>query len=367
MTHTAPPSALDRPGLQALKRLGLRGRNTLSALLIAASLGVGVTTAMAQDAGGPLQVPDYRGSLRDMIAELSGYAKGRNPKFLIITREGIGLTIKQEREAKVESLLHPPVNGAAPPTMPVGSPHRRYVRAIDAVVMNDQYCVAVEDSTASLGFIKMLQSNGLGVLSVDHCSSQQAIAKAYQQAQAAGVLAYADALTRGQDRVPNRPYVGENSNNINSLGDAKNILFLDGNAGYASKDDLLLAIGDTNWDVVVMDAFYRDRIPLTPGEVHQLQFKKVGARRLLIARMTITQATDTQYYWKSDWKLGDPDWISAPVVKQPGTYDVKFWSAEWRAIVGRTFTALVDLGFDGVVIEGPDAYKALEAKIPLDF
>jgi hypothetical protein len=355
---------MTNPRLSALlsssaKRLGL------AACVSALALG-GISAAQAQD-GSPMQIPDYRGSLRTMIAELSGYAKGRNPDFLIITREGIGLTVKEKREADVERLLHPAVNGEEPPTMPIGSPHRRFVRALDAVVMNDQYCVPVEDSTASRGFIRMLQDTGLKVMSVDHCADRVAVAKALVAARQDNVLAYADTLPQGQDRVPRDPPAGENANNINGLGDARNILFLDGNAGYASKDDLVLAVEGTNWDIVVLDAFHRDRTPLTRDDVFKMKFKKVGTRRLMIARLQISQARDTRFYWKSDWQLGSPEWISAPVVSQPGTYDVKFWSAEWQAIVGRTFTALMDLGFDGVVIEGPDAYKPLEAKIPLDF
>jgi hypothetical protein len=100
---------MTNPRLSALlsssaKRLGL------AACVSALALG-GISAAQAQD-GSPMQIPDYRGSLRTMIAELSGYAKGRNPDFLIITREGIGLTVKEKREADVERLLHPAVNGA---------------------------------------------------------------------------------------------------------------------------------------------------------------------------------------------------------------------------------------------------------------
>lgn len=315
----------------------------------------------------PMKVPDYRGSLRDLVTGLSDYAKGRNARFIVLTREGLGLTVKEEREVKMEALLNPNPDPRIPvATTPLGSPHRRYVKAIDGVVMNDQYCVPVVDSTASVGFIRMLQDNGLSVLSVDHCETRQMVGTALAESRKNGVLAHVDMSPRGLDRVPADPPTGENSNNINGLGEARNVLFLDGNAGYTTKDDLVVALGQTNWDMVVMDAFHRDRTPLTYADVRSLHQKKVGTRRLILARLDIAHARDTRYYWKNDWKVGSPDWIASPVVAVPGEYDVKFWDAEWRALVGKTFAALMDLGFDGVVLEGVDAYKPLEARIPLN-
>lgn len=317
----------------------------------------------APSADQPMQIPDYRGALRDIVRELSNYAKGRNPNFLILTREGLGLTIKEKREATVEAMTQ---GQDAPPSLPVGSPHRRYVKAIDGVVMNDQYCVPQPDSTASSGFIGMLEKNGLTVLSVDHCASAQQQQDAYLKAQNDRVLAYADMGKGPQNRVPRDPFVGENPANIDSLADAQNILFLDGNDGYASKDDMLVALAQTNWDVLVLDAFVRDRTPFSPADVQRLKFKKLGTRRLVLTRLDIGHASDTRYYWKEAWKVGDPAWITAPIIKKPGLYTVAFWDPEWRAIAGRTFAALMDLGFDGVVIEGVDAYKPLEAKDPID-
>lgn len=369
--------------VRAAARRLLRMPRTALAVALAACIGVaGAVPADAQTApttkgdapqpapsitGDPLKIPDYRGNLRDIITGLSDYGKGRNARFLIITREGLGLTVKDQREMRMEALLHPNPDPRFPVAVtPIGSPHRRYVKAIDGVVMNDQYCVPTVDSTASAGFIRMLQDNGLVVLSVDHCDTNKMVTSALAEARKQGVLAHADTTPKGLDRVPFDPPAGENANNIDSLGDARNVLFLDGNAGYASKDDLVVALSLTNWDVIVLDAFHRDRTPLTPADVKILKQKKLGTRRLVISRMDIAHAKDTRYYWKKDWKIGDPEWIAGPVVAVPGEYDVKFWAPEWRAIIGKTFAALMDLGFDGVVIEGADAYKPLEARFPLN-
>lgn len=323
-------------------------------------------TVSADKGWTPKQIPNYRDGMRDLITGLSDYGKGRAPRFLILTREGLGLTVKSERESQIEVLSQTsdpdhPVAGM----IPTGSPFRRYVRSIDGVVMNDQYCVPTVDSSASLGFIKMLQSNGLKVLSVDHCADGKAAATAFSTAWRQGVLAQADQAPQGLARVPSGVPGGENSENISTLAEARNILFLDNNAGYTSKRDMLAALRNSNFDVVVMDVFFRDRDPLTPDDLRSLHLKKVGSRRLLLARLELSHASDTRYYWKKDWKVGSPAWLAAPILANPGSYDVNYWDPDWKALVGKAFAGIMDLGFDGVVLEGVDAYKPLEARTPL--
>ncbi len=320
-------------------------------------------------------VPNYRDALRDIIATLSIYAKGRDATFQIATREGLGLVVKGRRDAAIETLIDPTAAEKRRAVSPVGSPVRRYARHLDGVVMNDQYCVARKaDMTASEAFVTMLQEQSLVVLSVDHCASPEAAADAWRVARAAKVVAHADSLAadgpdavqEGLQRVPvGRPF-GENPDNVTRLSEARNILVLDGSAGYADKADLILDLTATNYDILALSPFHRHGDPLTAAQVHQLRYKKLGARRLVLARLNIAQARDTAYYWKDAWRVGKPDWIRAPVPEEPGLYDVNFWHQDWRAILGRTFAGLMDLGFDGVVLEGTEAYKPLEELTPID-
>lgn len=312
-------------------------------------------------------IPNFRDYYRDTVTALADYARGRKPNFIVLTREGLGLLLKSPREAKLEDILHPAVTDPsvpAVPRIPIGAQQRRFIRAIDGVVMDGQYCG--KTVSASDGYITMMRNAGLSVLSVDHCETAKAAGAAWLTARKQGILAHADAQKGPLGIVPAGTEFGENQLNITTLAEARNLLVVDDNAGYASKTDLLKALGGTNSDVLVIDAFHRDRTSLTPAEVHALKFKHLGARRLVLARLDISHASDTRWYWKEEWIPGQPDWLIAPVLDTPGTYEAAVWAPEWRAIIGRTMSGLMDLGFDGVVIEGIDTYQILEARTPLD-
>lgn len=318
------------------------------------------------------RVPDYRNALRETVKTLSEYAKGRNAGFQVTTREGLGLAIKSERDAAIERIADPLAAEGERAVSPVGYAMRRYVRHLDGVIMNDQYCVPGKSQmTASAAFIDMLQENGLVVLSVDHCPSSDAAVEGWRAARSENIVPHVDLLTgeaalRGLQRVPNSRPLGENPNNIRRLSEARNMLLLDGSSAYADKETLILELARTNHDIVALSPFHRHGEPLTARQVQALHYKSLGARRLVLARLNISQARDTAYYWQDDWKIGEPEWLLAPVPEDPGLYDVAFWHPDWRAILGRTFAGLMDLGFDGVILEGTEAYAPLEEKTPVE-
>ena len=75
---------------------------------------------------------------------------------------------------------------------------------------------------------------------------------------------------------------------------------------YGSRGEWLLAAGSTNYDIVVVDAFYNGTEPLSTEEVHGLKFKELGARRLVLAWLDISHASDDRLYWEREWGVGDP-------------------------------------------------------------
>lgn len=329
--------------------------------------GLPALDAAGRPVGQGQTIPNFRDYYRETVTALADYARGRRPDFIILTREGLGLLLKSQREADLEEIISPVVADPgipATPRLPVGAEQRRFIRAIDGVVMNDQYCG--ERVTASNGYITMMRNAGLAVLSVDHCGSADEARTAWMAGRRQGVLAHVDGGTGPMATIPATTAQGENPNNVTTLGEARNLLVVDDNAGYVAKDDLLAALSAINHDVLVLDAFHRDRTPLTPQDVRTLRFKHLGARRLVLARLDISRASDTRWYWNEDWKPGSPNWLLAPVLERPGTYEAAVWAAEWRDIIGRTLSGLMDLGFDGVVIEGIDDYQILEARIPLE-
>jgi uncharacterized protein (TIGR01370 family) len=64
--------------------------------------------------------------------------------------------------------------------------------------------------------------------------------------------------------------------------------------------------------------------------------------------------------------VGSPSWIIAFDRVREGAYHVEFWNPAWKAIVGKSFAGLMDLGYDGIVLAGVEAYRRWEAMTPLN-
>jgi len=310
-------------------------------------------------------VPNYRGEMRDIFEELSLYAHQRNPEFIFVTRPGFDLLTWSRREFDLEEIKRPA--GVVPPPdtiVPVGAPMRRYIQMLDGFILNGQFCSPLRVPRADLA---AMRKQGLTALSIEHCPDIQTAGLGIQAAVDAGVIAHVD--TDDEDifaTIPLRRPVPENAGNVQALSEARNFLMFTDTRRTASKEDYLYTLQRTNYDVLVVDAFYNNNQPLTAAEIHSLKFKDLGARRLVLARMDVGYAEDTRFYWQRDWKIGSPSWIKAFGPMGPGQYVVEFWNPAWKAILGRYFAGIMDLGFDGVVIDGAEAYRRFEFMTPLD-
>lgn len=314
----------------------------------------------------PLQeIPNYRESMREIVEELAAYADTRDPAFIVVTRPGFDLLTWSRREFDLEEIKRDPLAQIpADAIVPAGTPMRRYIQSIDGFLLNGQFCAPLRVPGADL---QAMLKQGLKGFSVEHCRTPALATSALQAALRMGVVAHID-LDEADDfaRIPARRPAPENPRNVDSLAAARNMLVLLDSRDYASREEWLAAMSETNYDVLVTDAFHRGNRPLTRAEVHGLKFKKMGARRLVLARMSVGYAEDERYYWQRDWRIGAPTWIQALGPERPGQYVVEYWNPAWKAIVGRTFAGIMDLGFDGVVLDGVEAYRRWEFMTPLD-
>ena len=231
-------------------------------------------------------------------------------------------------------------------------------------MLNGEFCAPLRVPRDELAGA---QKQGVKLLSVEHCNDAESSASALQSAIAAHVVAHID--TDEEDTfatVPKRKPLPENSGNVEVLAQARNMLVMLDSRAYGSKEEWLGALQATNYDVLVTDAFFKGNQPLTKSQIHSLKFKQMGARRLVLARMSIGFAEDERYYWQRDWKIGAPSWIRALASNKPGSYVVEFWNPAWKAIIGKYFAGIMDLGFDGVVLDGAEAYRRFEFMTPLD-
>ena len=119
----------------------------------------------------------------------------------------------------------------------------------------------------------------------------------------------------------------------------------------------------TTYDMFIIDAFYDDQI-LSAEEVAALQTKPNGARRLVIAYMSIGEAEDYRYYWQENWEPGSPEFIERENPDWKGNYKVRYWDTAWQAIIFGGPDAYLDRilasGFDGAYLDIIDAYEYFE-------
>ncbi len=311
------------------------------------------------------RVPNYRNRMREIIEELSDYAGTRNPSFAIVARPGVELLRWDQREFILAEAKRPE-NMVVPDDVivPLGLPMRRFIRAIDGIALNNQFC---GDKARKLPELQRFQAMGVEMMSVEHCGSDSAAVAALQQSQQALMVSHADSDDSDVfDRVPVRRPTNENSQNVETLDDARNILIATQSRPTGSRGDWFLSVASNNYDAVVIDAFYNGNEPLTKDEVHSLKFKELGARRLVLAWLDISHAEDTRYYWEPDWEVGSPSWIVGRHPDRMGTFSVEYWHPRWKSVVGNYFKGIMDLGFDGVLVNGTDAYLRFESMTPLD-
>lgn len=313
----------------------------------------------------PLQeIPNYRAYMREMVLDLATYAEKRDPNFVVVTRPGFDLLSWSRREFELAEIKRDPLAKVRSDSITqVGTPMRRYIQAIDGFMLNGQFCAPLRVPGADLA---AMLKQGLKGMTIEHCATPEMANAALQTAVRMGVISHID-LTDSDDfaRPPSRRPSPENARNVEALLQARNMVVMLDSREYETREEWFAALGRSNYDVLVTDAFYKGNRPLTKDEVHLLKFKEIGARRLVLARMSVGFAEDERFYWERDWEVGTPTWIQG-LGERPGQYTVEYWNPAWKAIIGRYFAGIMDLGFDGVVLDGVEAYRRWEFMTPLD-
>jgi endo-alpha-1,4-polygalactosaminidase (GH114 family) len=302
--------------------------------------------------------------MRDIVEELSRYVRGRNKKAVVIVHNGFDLLNWSQREFDlVEAKRDPDTTTPAGSVRPVGMPMRRYIQAIDGFILDGQFCSPLRVPRADLAAAR---EDGLKALSFEHCKDDGQVIDALRDAVNAKVIAFADDIRDAEFKtVPARRPIPENPAEVESLSVTRNVLPLFSSKSFASRADWLTALHNNNYDPVIIEAFDRTDQPLTKQEVHELKFKQLGARRLVLARIDVGHADDSRFYFGRDWMVGNPSWLIGLGSDYLGQYEIEFWNPAWKSIIGKYVEGIMDLGFDGVLIDGVDTYRLWEAKTPL--
>lgn len=282
--------------------------------------------------------------MRSLVQKVSTYARDTDEDFIVIVANGEDLA----------------TDGGRTP--------RGYLDAIDGVAREDLYFGSsgmdsptpwsrTEALAASLNVSRRV---GKVVMAVDRCSQPGYIWDSMEWADMMGFLYFAsDSL--GLNTIPEYPAdpPGAHRGNVSSLDDARNLMVLTVATGWDSRDGYLASLRDTNYDVLVMDAFFNGT-PLTVQEVDSLRTKKDGGTRLVVAVMGLGEIDERQHVWKDLYANQPPGWLGKEVPDEPGKHRVEYWEKGWRAVLFRSEQSWLDQilasGFDGVYLAGGDAH-----------
>lgn len=280
--------------------------------------------------------------MQDFVISISNYAKDIKPGFIIIPQNGTELAFKD--------------------LDPDASINTTYLDAVDGFAVEELFYNG--NSTTDEYKLGMLQQlvNHKKVMVADYLSNDNNFEDAVQKSKHEGFICFPRTSDNYDYRIIPDSIIDENTNNINSLQDAQNFLYLISTENFSTKEQMLSAIATTNFDVVLIDLFWDDQ-PLSTNDLGQIKNKANGGKRLLISYINVGAAEKYRYYWQDGWKLHKPKWLK----KKYDGYDdeiwVQYWCEDWQDIIyGNNdpyMKKIVDAGFDGAFLDNVEAYYFL--------
>lgn len=323
----------------------------------------------------PRSIINYRDKLRENVITLSNYGKSKHPGFQIMVHEGQDLLTRSLWEYHLDGYLKARNSGqnvedpaflnhlkqTSPEYEPlVGGRSAEYLKSIDAIAVNNHYC-------GQTSINPVISQNNLKLVSVDFCSNGKIYDKSIADSVKDKALLYAFwHKDKAFKKIAAQPIINENAENIFDLQSAKNISFLLNDELYADKNDFIEAVRASNYDIVVIEPYFHALHPFTPDEVNAMQYKKNGTRRQLLARFSISEAKDTDYYWKNSWKIGSPAWLARASFVEPRGVITRYWNDTWKNYMSRYFQGVVNSGYDGAFLTGLENHRYFEQQTPLE-
>ena len=281
--------------------------------------------------------------MKTFIKEISSYAKDKKADFMIIPQNGIELIYNEyDAESGIDY---------------------SYLEAIDGVGIEELFYNDVpSDLDERLATLNSIETD-VKVMVSDFVGNLNNVVDATSKSLTEGFICY--------PRVPNNynyeyittPIVNENSNDINTLSDAQNYLYLISYDQYTSKTAIIEALRQTNFDVLLIEFFFDTDVSFTASEVELLKTKANGGHRKVISYINIGAAEKYRYYWQDNWKLHNPRWLKKAYDGYEDEIWVKFWKKDWKNIIYKNeksyLDKIIDSGFDGVYLDNIEAYYFL--------
>lgn len=283
--------------------------------------------------------------MQEFVIDISNYAREIDGNFIIIPQNGVELCLK---ELDLSNGLH-----------------SEYMNAIDGIGVEELFYDGTSIFDGERLEIIDLVKPTKKIMVSEFVNDQTNVPDAIQQNYSRGYICF-PRIGGNYDytQIPDSA-IQANENNIHSLQEAQNYLYLINNSNYGSKQEFLQAIQATNFDVVLIDLFFEDEA-FSASEIESLKIKANGADRLVIAYMNIGSAEKFRYYWKNTWGLHHPLWIKRRYEGYDDEFWVKFWKKDWQEIIygnDDSYTKkILNAHFDGVYLDNVEAYYFLYYK-----
>jgi cysteinyl-tRNA synthetase, unknown class len=280
--------------------------------------------------------------MQQFVINISNYSRQHDSDFIIIPQNGVELAFSSLE----------PADGL----------NASYLNAIDGFGIEELFYYEVANTDQEILSMCQTVQPLKPVLVADYVKDNADIAVSIQKNSDEGFLSFPRAHNN-YDYVLIPDFVtNENAADITALAEAKNYLYLISTNNYSSKEEMLMALESTNYDVVLIDLFFEDEA-FTANEITRLKVKANGGKRLLISYINVGAAENYRYYWKGSWKLHHPDWLKK---KYDGYVDeiwVEFWNDEWKSIIygndNSYIKKIINAGFDGAYLDNVEGYYSL--------
>ncbi|HIP52684.1 MAG TPA: hypothetical protein EYH03_01555 [Chromatiales bacterium] len=303
-----------------------------------------------------VQAADYRSEMRAFVQAISRHARAQRSDFIVIPQNGAEIVT---------------FDGTV-----TGEPVKAYLDAIDGIGQEDLFFGYDKDDVATpksarkwiMGFLDIYKKAGRIVLVTDYCHTHGKVDQSIKSSEQRGYIPF-PAPKRDLNAIPDYPAepVHGNRRDITKLSDAANFLYIINPERYKTKKAFIDAVSVTNYDAVIVDAFFNDSL-LVRDDIARLQYKRNGGRRLVIAYMSIGEAEDYRFYWRNEWKRKRPSWLGKENPRWKGNYKVRYWEKGWQSIIYDSRDAylqkILDAGFDGVYLDIIDAFEYFEKNEP---
>jgi uncharacterized protein (TIGR01370 family) len=125
------------------------------------------------------------------------------------------------------------------------------------------------------------------------------------------------------------------------------------------KDVDLKALGETKYDLVVIDHSHDGRQTYVPADYATLRASP-GGRKLALAYLPIGSAQTERFYWKKEYNTAPPSWLGQKDPARRDAFFAKYWDPEWQGVISGSkdgyLDRIIEAGFDGAVLDAVDSY-----------